>query len=302
MDKPKALQLHLCMANDPLHKADHTRRSFGSIVGSTVGLFAAVALAAVIVLKGGFLSGVLAVISVVVVSYVVADATAETGFGEFMRGFMIGFNAGLNATIVTAILSPGAGIVLGVINFLAAFDTISNRVVYQGSLGWFSWLMPMSLLATAVGLLFFVLNVIPAILTLNRVGALKIKRLSIDWKTGTSMMEGGWTFLPGFRGGFNLGNFAYLTPGSTVGAHETGHTLCNAAFGSVFHFVGAIDENALRANPHDAYAERLAESHNPHTSDPWIIPMWRVRPSRSRAGGLIHTPQHMSLIERSHDA
>lgn len=302
MDKPKALHLHLSVTNDARHKADRAGRSLWSIVGAVVGVIAAVALAAVIVMTGSFFPGAFAVIALVSVSYVVADATAGKNFGEFMRGFMIGFNAGLNAFIATAILGPVAGIVLGVINFLAAFDAISKSAVYQGSLGWFSWLMPMSLLATAVGLVFFVLNVLPALLTLNRVDALKIKRLSIDWKTGTSMLEGGWTFLPGFRGGFNLGNFAYLTPGSTVGAHETGHTLCNAAFGSVFHFVGAIDENALRANPCDAYAERLAESHNPHTSDPRVIPMWKVRPSRSRVGGLIQSPPSMSLIERSPDA
>ena len=273
----KALHPYLYVANDPLNKSDLSGLSFWSVVGAIVGVIAAIAIAAVVVMTGGIagvLLGIALAIGVTAISYVVADATAGTGFGEFMRGFMIGMNAGLNAIIATAIFGPVIGIALGVINFLAAFDTIANSAVYQGILGWASWLMPMSWLATAVGLIFFVLNVIPAIFTLNQVDAVKIESLSLDWKTGTIMMEGGWLFLPGFTGGYNLGNFAYITPGSNVAEHETGHTLSNAAFGSIFHFIGAIDENALRANPADAYSERLAESHDSSTTDPDILPMW----------------------------
>ena len=273
----KSLHPYIYVANDPLNKSDLSGLSFWSVVGAIVGVIAAIAIAAVVVMTGGIagvLLGIALAIGVTAISYVVASATAGTDFGEFMRGFMIGMNAGLNAIIATAIFGPVVGIALGVINFLAAFDTIANSAVYQGILGWTSWLMPMSWLATAVGLIFFVLNVIPAIFTLNQVDAVKIESLSLDWKTGTIVMEGGWLFLPGFRGGYNLGNFAYITPGSTVAEHETGHTLSNAAFGSVFHFIGAIDENAIRSNPADAYSERIAESHDPSMTDPDIIPMW----------------------------
>jgi RHS repeat-associated protein len=280
LHNPKALHPYIYVANDPLNKVDLTGLSFWSVVGAIVGVIAAVALVvataglAAVFGVAGVLMGIVLGIGVVAVSYAVADATAGSDFGEFMRGFMIGMNAGLNAVLASAVFGPVIGITLGVINFLAAVDSIANSEVYQGILGWASWLMPMSWLATAVGLIFFVLNVIPALFTLNQVEAVKIESLSIDWKTGTIIMEGGWTFLPGFRGGFNLGNFAYITPGSTVQEHETGHTLSNAAFGSIFHFIGAIDENILRSNPADAYAERIAESNDPTTTDPDIIPMW----------------------------
>lgn len=66
--------------------------------------------------------------------------------------------------------------------------------------------MPMSWLASCVGLVFFFLNVMPTIFTLNQVEAVKIQSLSIDWGTGTIVTEGGWTYLPKFHGGFNLGN------------------------------------------------------------------------------------------------
>lgn len=268
---------YIYVANDPLNKSDLSGLSFWSVVGAIVGVIAAIAIVAVVVLTGGIagvLLGIALAIGVTAISYVVADATAGTGFGDFMRGFMIGMNAGLNAIIATAIFGPWVGIALGVINFLAAFDTIANSSIYQGILGWSSWLMPMSWLATGVGLIFFVLNVIPAMITNGNVDAVRIDNISLDWKTGTIIMEGGWLFLPGFKGGFNLGNFAYITPGSSVAEHETGHTLSNAAFGSIFHYIGALDENALRSNPADAYAERLAESHDSSTTDPDIIPMW----------------------------
>ncbi len=277
LSTPKGLHPYIYAGNDPLNKADLDGYSFWSVVGAIVGVIAAIAVVAAVILTGGALGVVLGIalaVGLVAVSYVVADATAGTDFGEFMRGFLIGLNAGFNAAIATVLFGPAVGLTLGVINFLAAFDTIANSEIYQGILGWSSWLMPMSWLATGVGLIFFLLNVIPAIFTLNMVPAVSIQSISIDWGTGTIVMEGGWTFLPGFRGGFNLGNFAYITPGATVQDHETGHTLNVAAFGSIFHFIGALDENAIRTNPADAYAERLAESNDPATTDPDIIPMW----------------------------
>lgn len=284
LHNPKALHPYAFVVNDPLNKTDLTGLSFWSVIGAIVGVIAAIAVAALVIMTGGLLGlviGAVLVIGLVAVSYIVASATAGTDFGEFMRGFLIGFNAGLNAILATAIFGPVVGVALGVINFLAAFDTIANSSVYQGILGWSSWLMPMSWLATGVGLIFFVLNVIPVIFTGNQVESVKIHSLSIDWGTGTIVMEGGWTYLSGFNGGFNLGNFAYVTPGSNVTDHETGHTLSVAAFGSIFHFIGAIDENGVQSNPADAYAERLADSHDPNGPtdrglagmDP-VIPMW----------------------------
>jgi hypothetical protein len=52
--------------------------------------------------------------------------------------------------------------------------------------------------------------------------------------------------------------------------------LNNAAFGSIFHFVGAIDENVPPfARKAGAYAERFAESHDPTGIVPPWAEMWR---------------------------
>ena len=275
----KQLRLYTYVGNDPLNNVDPTGLSFwsvvGAIVGVVVGIVVAVAVAAAFATGIGF--GILAIVGViglVTVSYIAASANQGNSFGEFMRGFMIGFNAGMNATILAGLGAGGLGVVIGVINFLAAFDTIANSAVYQGILGWSNWLMPMSWLVMGLGLIFFVLNGLAAIFTLNQVEAVRIHSLSIDWGTGSIITEGGFLFLPGFRGGYNLGSFSFITPGSTVADHETGHALSLAAFGSIFHLVGAIDENGIQSTPADAYSERIAESHDPSTSDPDIIPMW----------------------------
>ena len=55
--------------------------------------------------------------------------------------------------------------------------------------------------------------------------------------------------------------------------HEAGHTLNLAAFGSIFHFIGPIDENVTGGDA-NAYSKRLAESNDPATTQPNIIPMW----------------------------
>jgi RHS repeat-associated protein len=275
MARPKSLHPYIYVGNDPLNNIDPMGLSFWSVVGAIVGVIAAALLTVFTAGVFGAVLGVALAIGITTVSYIVADATSGTNFGDFMRGFMIGMNAGLNAIIATALFGPVVGITLGVINFLAAFDTIANSSVYQGILGWSSWLMPMSWLATAVGLIFFVLNVIAVIFTVNQVDAVRIHSLSIDWGTGTIVMEGGMIHPIG-ASGFNLGNFTYIRPGGgNVVNHETGHTLSVAAFGSIFHFIGAIDENVIRANAgHEAYAERIAESHDPTAVASDIIPMW----------------------------
>ncbi len=46
-----------------------------------------------------------------------------------------------------------------------------------------------------------------------------------------------------------------------------------AFFGSIFHLIGAVDENVLRRGA-SAYAEQLAESNDPSASPSVTIPMW----------------------------
>jgi hypothetical protein len=195
---------------------------------------------------------------------------------EFFRGFMIGFNAGLNTALAVGIFGPTIGVALGVINFLAAFNTISRNQVYQGILGWSSWIMPMSWLATGIGLIFFVINVLAAAFTLNMVKGAHIDYIHIHWETGTIVMKGG---LIGAWGGeaFDVGNFAYINSNSPDPSgdvlHETGHALNVAAFGSIFHLIPGVIEQQTNSEA-TSYSEHLAESHTLEPTEAGLSGTW----------------------------
>jgi hypothetical protein len=201
-----------------------------------------------------------------------------TSIELFMRGFLIGITASVNFS-VWAIISgnPLVGLFFGLINFLAAIPGVSATIVYQVILGWTSWSMPMSYLATALGLLLFLINLPFAFAAFGPVA------LRFDPLTATIETTGGLTGITGTSAaGFNLGNFTFLilTPGPGITpaavqtgfgvpgtpAHETGHTLSVAGLGGFYHWVNAIDENVLPLRRLTlAYGEMVAESHFPRS-------------------------------------
>jgi hypothetical protein len=189
------------------------------------------------------------------------------------RGYGIGLNAGLNIGL-WGILFPAVGSVIGpvvgLVNFLAAVGPLAATGPFQFVLGWSSWAMPMSWPATGLGLVLFVINLVTA----PFFGGVAV---AVDLTTGTIQSAGGLIGITGFVGGFNLGNFTFITPAGSatpfgapgLSAHETGHTLNVAAFGSVWHLVGnAVEENVPPftvpgTTNATAYGEMLAESHLP---------------------------------------
>lgn len=272
MANPRALHPYAYAGNDPLDNVDYSGLSFWSVVGAVVGVVVAAAVVAAVVATGGVAGvvlGAVLAIGVVSVSYVVAANNTGNGWGEFFRGFMIGFNAGLNTAIAVGVFGPAIGIALGVINFLAAFNTIAGNKVYQGILGWSSWLMPMSWLATAIGLVIFVINFLAALFTLNMVSGAHIDSIHVHWETGTIIMKGGLIGAAGGGEAFDVGNFAFINSNSPNPSddelHETGHALNVAAFGSIFHLIPGVIEQQTSSDG-ELYSEHLAESHDPTPS------------------------------------
>jgi hypothetical protein len=203
---------------------------------------------------------------------------------SFARGVLAGLAAGVNfglwALVPFGIL---IGIAVGTICGLAVFPSVSRSRRFQAVLGWSNWVMPYSWLATVPGLLLFLVNFPFALRSLGR-GAVRL-----DVLTGTMETTGGLVGITGFvGGGFNLGNFSFLSPRPGVGlgvqtpfgapglsAHETGHTLSVAAFGGMFHWINALDENVppLRRK-RAAYGELIAESHVPAPLPRRHVPIW----------------------------
>lgn len=226
----------------------------------------------------------------VIAAYIVASVTLGSGFSEAVRGFLIGINAGLNFVLVDQLLgaalgSPTNPIALGIaaglgaINLLAVIGPLSQTGFYQFIIGYLNWLLPMSWLVVALGVVFFLLNALGALcLGLPGVGFCKITQVDFDWKTGTLFTKGGFiSNLNPIDTAYNMGNFSFvdrLHSGMEI-EHEAGHTLNLAAFGSLFHFIGAIDENVIR-NGANAFSERLADSNDPHATSHGHtpLPMW----------------------------
>ncbi len=228
------------------------------------------------------------VVGVGVVSYIVAAVaaaplTSTNAFGEFMRGWLVGLNTGLNGFLAFALLNAIAGLapgtilgsILGLVTLLTIFRPLSQSEIYQGFLGYLNWVMPMSWLIVALGFLFYVVSLLLHAVTVGRVPYLRIQAFAVDWKTGTFFMRGGLIAnLNPIDTAFNMGNFSFVDYKSSGWhmEHEAGHTLNLAAFGSVFHLIGALDENATTRGA-NAFSERLAESNSSgiHGSN---IPMW----------------------------
>lgn len=198
-------------------------------------------------------------------------AASSRGLEPFWRGALLALNVGFNAALLRHWWSPAA--VLALLPLLAVSPLAQQRLGRQ-VLGWGGWLLPLSWPATVLGLAAFGLNLLrPA----------KLRRIWVDQNTGTVVVLGGWLWWRGFHGGYSLGQFTFLSHNALeLLPHETGHTLNNASFGSLFHFIGAADELLLgwlvpSRTWADAYAEQLAESHNPRSSAKKIVPLWKQR-------------------------
>ncbi len=292
---PQSLHLYAFVANNPLNNTDPTGMSFWSILGVVVGAVVGALAAIAIVAGGSIFLAIGLVLWAVIVSYMIASSVnPNDASNEFMRGFMIGFNTSMNCFLAGAIFGPVVGVSIGVINFLAAFDGIAKNSVYQGILGWTSWLMPMSWIATGVGLGFFTINIVGATFS-EHWRAARIEKLSIDFKTGSIVMVGGAIRK---KTAFDMGNFVFINPNHVgkyledptenyaqrqytldqskyegVLAHETGHTLSIAAFGTAFGICDGLREDWLVHLGKEEFGEKIAESHANRPGWP-TVPMW----------------------------
>ena len=262
---PRAFHPYAYVGNDPMNNADPTGLSFWSVVGTFAGATAAAMVFPYFAL-GGMMAGVMATAGFVTVAYAVADAAGGTALGELARGFMLGLNAGLN----TALGGQPAAMVGW---FFALEGEEFNLQGMKPVLGWSSWFLPMSWIATGVGLAVFAFNAVAAVMLDFHVPA-RINTIKIDWQSGSIVTQGGLA-QPIGAAGYNLGNFIFIhrtsdvTDRGIVVAHEAGHTLNVAAYGGVFHFIGAIDENiGFPARGARALAELYAESNDPTPTFP----------------------------------
>jgi hypothetical protein len=219
----------------------------------------------------------------------VPDVPTELG----VRAFSVGLTAALNAAgtpALAGVLIPGLGAALTpllalwafVVTSLAAIPAVSHNRFYQGVLGWSGWMFPMSLIASVVGFLWFVIN-FPFALISGVIGGGWPFR--IDWSTGAIETVGGITGLISTATALagTVGHFVFVLapfgsnpatfqqpfdvatppPALNVSAHETGHTLDYVAFGG-FRVLFALIDQVVLGNAFTAYTELTADSHVPN--------------------------------------
>jgi len=258
----------------------------GAIVGVAIGIGGAFGTSAAFGSGVGF--GFLALGAIIVATtalYLAGNASNATSWwGLLWRGVLTGTKAGLDATFLALLFGVPVGLAIGIgvgiIVFLAAIDAVSSSNVYQGVLGWTNWLMPTSWLVVGLGLAFFVVNLLGHVFGywIGRQQFAAVQGFRVDWKTGSFFAKGGFVSnLNSWDTAFNMGNFAFVDSNNTDASwdmeHEAGHNLNLGGFGSVFHFVGFFDE-VVFGNEDAAYAERIADSNDPATTNPQVIGVW----------------------------
>ncbi len=208
-----------------------------------------------------------------IISYIIATVTVKSASGtedsvtSFLRGVQIGLNSVANGGLIWIFfgglldsgLVTGLALGLGAVTLLSCIGPVSQFEFYQGLLGYLNWFLPMSWPIVAVGFLFLVVS---ALLSLIPANYLRIQDGAVDWKTGTFSIKGGLIAnMNPIDTAFNMGNFSFVDykSGSMHVNHEAGHTLNLAAFGFIFHLVGALDENVFGSGAR-AFSEFLAES------------------------------------------
>lgn len=295
LQEPRRLNPYAYAGNNPLRLVDPSGLGFWDVLGAIVVAVALVAaVVAVSVLTFGVGTaigfGTLALYAgaaglVGAVAGAIVGGIAYGSWDGALRGALIGFTAGVNFMIGSMIFGPIVGGALGLINFLAVIPPVAKSDVYQGILGWSSYLMPMSWPGHAIGLVLFTLNVAGYLITFGQVDALRIRDMRVDWKTGNIFTVGGWVGGLDSRA-FNFGAFSFVNPSRFVGGeiiaatfeHESGHMLSNAAFG-IFQATRVFEGGGT-----DSFWERIAESNVPpglRASDPVTpepdrprIPQW----------------------------
>lgn len=283
-------------------------------------------------LSPSFAAGLLVQLVVVSALYAVAAiatpstrAIVATGaVEELCRGAQIGLNACANA-LYAAALYPAAALafgvpdggaiasalvcfsgVIGVVNLLCVFPALTRNFAFETTLGWSSWLMPMSWPLQVIGFVAFLVGAAASLLGRPFVAL-------TSWWPGV-VVRHGW--LVDFNGAFTIGNFTIVggslrrasptivrTPGGDrfrfgtalgIVAHEIGHTLVAAAFGSMFTAVGFVHERMLAfvapGYEGGAYFEVLCEGvrrlsgRGAGVARPWID-MWAPRAALAGPNG-----------------
>jgi hypothetical protein len=258
-------------------------RGLGLLIGGAAGILAGIGLREAFGAGAGIGFGAIGgLVAVTVVLYLVARTQTAPGTagGEIMPGLLLGLNTGINAVVIEALVGPAPAAIVCAIPLLAVIAPLARTDIYQAPLGWVNLLLPMSWPIVGLGIVFVLVSALLALPNLAfKTEFLKIEKLMLDAKTGTTFLVGGLAGnanLSPDSTGYNMGSFSFLRTGHgndpSLVEHEAGHTLNLAIWGAIVHLIGALDENVFGGH-NRAYTELFAEGNVPGTTSP-SFPMW----------------------------
>ena len=246
--------------------------------GAMIGLMLGFGLAYIVVGTFDYWSILLGIIGLIVLYlllYIASDELKEEEYGAVSLGMIIGLTSGVNAAIVYHLWHWIPAIIAGIVGLGSATTLLSHNKAYQFILSLLGIALPLSWLVVVPGLLIFILNLVLALIGFNKWEPIKVSNVFVKSPCAVICMEGGFIRpMFGYRG-FNMGNFIFLVPNTSLSLvdHEIGHTLNLAALGSIFHYIGAIDETVYPKREEKAFAEYLAQSMDePNHSD---LALWK---------------------------
>jgi hypothetical protein len=213
--------------------------------------------------------------------------TVSAEVRQALLGALIGVNAAVNAVLVWRVvlafgpawLAVALAVLSGAAVLAGCLPAVARDGRYQAVMGPANLVLPASWPVQVGGLAMLL-----ACLTVAPFGRKRPRwrlRLHLDRGTSTLFVVGGLVgnLIPGWSTGFDMGNVAF-TRGDAPDLdyllhHETGHTLSLAVLGSLFHGMGALDENVVKRGT-AAFAEMVAESHVPTVQDRGnpIVSLW----------------------------
>jgi hypothetical protein len=215
-------------------------------------------------------------------SPVAAVLVAHTPVENLCMGVIIGMTAGINLAFWSMQPISGASVIafFTVIGFLASIPSLAIAPVFQVLVGWSAWLMPLSFLATCVGLVFLTV-LAPIAIAQFGLAALRFNfaqgniELTINFSALTGPITG--------TAGFSLGNLTFLFNGPPAASqtsffgpgtatHEVGHTMNTSVLGGFFLIVNGVDQNIFPPRGVRSWGELCAESHFP--SGGFFIRLW----------------------------
>ncbi len=193
--------------------------------------------------------------------YIACSTIDADGYKTIFRSCIICTTSFVNALLLAAIVGHWCAALPALCCSLAIIKKISTHRFFHVMISYFNFILPLSSIVIMPGVVLFLFTLLLHPFCFFKLNFTKIKSLTFEWRYANFLTHGGIIKIKSGYSGFNMGCCTFVNQhDATLNKHEYGHQLNLAVLGGWFHYIGAIDENYIQANPSKAYAELVADS------------------------------------------